>query len=494
MNKTIEFKLNKNFIPFVIILLFSSIPWIDFINSNINEKEFILTYNYLLYFFINFLILFIIFKLLSLFSNINSVYLSGYISFIFWLFFQHETIKREFESLSYINYDFLNLSFYLSFYLILIFTIISYFLIKKKFFNYFLLFFLFLNLISSSYLFLKNNISYKQKSVSLENKITSNNSPKSNKNVYFILIDTMMPIPTFEKYALKSYENLENFKKDFKAYGYNYYPNTVNNYGSTPESLATIFNLSAKLEEKISDNGEKKVVWFPEILTKKYNTPLIRELSKINYDLKWLGNSWADCLKFNISLCIRDDKTFYLDTYLLNVFLSKSPFKKVFVDNFKFFNPDGYFNVFEKKDNALGNFKEITYNSEINDKSTFYFIHNIYPHHPYIYDENCNRQDPGRLEDFEKFKNTYLCVTKQIIDFIKYLEKKDKNALVVFQADHNWPYFGTGNFDKTELEEKNRIFNLVKGNIKCGLDIPENFNNLRTIKYILKCLNSNEKI
>ena len=143
MNKTIEFKLNRNFTPLVVIFLFSSIPWIDFINSNVNEKEFILTYNYLLYFFINFLFLFIIFKLLSLFSNINSVYLSGYISFIFWLFFQHETIKREFESLSYINYDFLNLSFYLSFYLILISTFISYFLIKKKFLMIFYFFFCF---------------------------------------------------------------------------------------------------------------------------------------------------------------------------------------------------------------------------------------------------------------------------------------------------------------------------------------------------------------
>ena len=493
MVKEIKLKLEKNIAPFTIIFLFSSIPWIDFINSNINEKEFILTYNYYLYFFINFIFLFIIFKLSSLFINISSVYLSSYICFIFWLLFQHETIKREFESLSYINYDLLNLSFYLSLYLIIIFTFISYFLIKKKFFNYFLIFFLFLNLFNSSYFFFKNNISYEQKSISLEKKLAPANSPKSNKNVYFILIDTMMPISTFEKYAVKSYENLDNFKKNFKEYGYNYYPNTVNNYGSTPESLATIFNLSAKLDEKISDNGEKKAIWFPEVLTKKYNTPLIRELSKINYDFKWLGNSWADCLKFNISLCIRDDKVFYLDTYLLNVFLSKSPLKKVFIDNFKFFNPEGYFNIFEKKDNALGAFKEITYNSKIKDQSTFYFIHNIYPHHPYIFDENCNRQKPGVLEDFEKFKKTYLCVTKQVIDFIKYLEKKDKNALVVFQADHNWPYFGVGNFDKTELEEKNRIFNLVKGNIKCEHKIPENFNNLKTIKYILKCLNSNEK-
>ena len=136
--KKIEFKLKISFAPLVIIFLFSSIPWIDFINSNTEEKEFILTYNYLLYFFINFVFLFFVFKILTLFTHIKPVYLSGFISFIFWLFFQHETIKREFSGLSYINYDFLNLSFYLSLYFIIIFTIFSYFLIKKKILQLFL--------------------------------------------------------------------------------------------------------------------------------------------------------------------------------------------------------------------------------------------------------------------------------------------------------------------------------------------------------------------
>ena len=131
----------------------------------------------------------------------------------------------------------------------------------------------------------------------------------------------------------------------------------------------------------------------------------------------------------------------------------------------------------------------------IQNKSTFFLIHTLYPHPPYIYDQNCNRQEPGVVHDLEKFKKTYICITKQIIDFIKYLEIKDKNALVIFQGDHNWPYFDTTEHGRTdELDDRNRIFNLIKKNVKCKKDLPKNFNNLKTINYILTCLRSSEKI
>ena len=108
MNKFEIFKNKPNAIPLIIIFLSTLIPFIEFLNSNINEKEFILNYNYLIFFCVCFLILFVIFKSFSHVSNINKNYISILVSFVFWLTFQHESIKRFFESLKDINYDLLN--------------------------------------------------------------------------------------------------------------------------------------------------------------------------------------------------------------------------------------------------------------------------------------------------------------------------------------------------------------------------------------------------
>ena len=495
MNKFEIFKNKPNAIPLIIIFLSTLIPFIEFLNSNINEKEFILNYNYLIFFCVCFLILFVIFKSISHVSNINKNYISILVSFVFWLTFQHESIKRFFESLKDINYDLLNFATQLSIYSILIVICLVILFRKKNFFNSFLLIFLLLNFFYSS-VFLISKIDFSIPTLTYSSKEKIKLQQKNARNIYFIIVDTMMPIRTFEKYANKDYENLDQFKKDFKKYGYEYIHNTVNPYGTTAESLGVMFKLNENDQEGIwKKTGNVKTLVFPEILKKKYDTPLIRELRKLNYDFKWFGNSWADCLKFNISYCINKNSGLYLDTYLLSAFLSKSPFKQMFIDNYKFFNPEGFFNTIEEKDNALIAFTKLTRDSNIQNQSTFFLIHTLYPHPPYIYDQNCNRQEPGYVYDLEKFKKTYICVSKQIIDFIKYLEIKDKNALVIFQGDHNWPYFDTTEHGRTdELDDRNRIFNLIKKNVKCKKDLPKNFNNLKTINYILTCLRSSEKI
>ena len=74
---------------------------------------------------------------------------------------------------------------------------------------------------------------------------------KNARNIYFIIVDTMMPIRTFEKYANKDYENLDQFKKDFKKYGYEYIHNTVNPHDTTAESLGVMFKLNENDQEGI---------------------------------------------------------------------------------------------------------------------------------------------------------------------------------------------------------------------------------------------------
>ena len=134
MNKFEIFKNKPNAIPLIIIFLSTLIPFIEFLNSNINEKEFILNYNYLIFFCVCFLILFVIFKSFSHVSNIDKNYISILVSFVFWLTFQHESIKRFFESLKDINYDLLNFATQLSIYSILIVICLVILFRKKNFF------------------------------------------------------------------------------------------------------------------------------------------------------------------------------------------------------------------------------------------------------------------------------------------------------------------------------------------------------------------------
>ncbi len=155
------YKSKANIIALLIILIFSSIPWIDFVLVNIKEKEFILNYNYFLFFIINFVFLIFIFFILKKTTTIKEIYLSNIICFSYWSIFQHETIKYFLE----INLDNFFKALASEIALVLIITLISFsvFLSKKKLFNHFIIYFLSFNFIylafnfSNTFEFTKSN-------------------------------------------------------------------------------------------------------------------------------------------------------------------------------------------------------------------------------------------------------------------------------------------------------------------------------------------------
>jgi len=472
------YKSKANIIALLIILIFSSIPWIDFVLVNIKEKEFILNYNYFLFFIINFVFLIFIFFILKKTTTIKEIYLSNIICFSYWSIFQHETIKYFLE----INLDNFFKALASEIALVLIITLISFsvFLSKKKLFNHFIIYFLSFNFI---YLAFNFSNTFEFTKVINNQVITKKNSSKQNNrnNIYFVVVDGMMPIDDFEQFFKDKKDSLEDFKNEFRKYNYTYYTNTYNKYSRTNESLAAFFNLKNEIKKDL--DRDRKIL-FPEILKPNFNPNLIRELKKSNYEFKWIGNSWADCIKFNLNYCLQNSRKFYFDNYLISAFLSKTPLKQIFASllEINFFKQN--FNVF-KKNNALKNFTEFSQTAGFN-KSTFYFIHHFHPHWPYVLDRNCNIKTPRDKSDINEYKENFLCVTNQIVDFIKYLEKNDKNAIVVFQSDHNW-YLAR---EYNKYGQGNKLFSLIKNNIMCNSTIPKNFNNVNTINYILKCIKS----
>ena len=123
-------------------------------------------------------------------------------------------------------------------------------------------------------------------------------------------------------------------------YGKEVYQNTINfnNHLYDGENGISNKNKEIKLTcEKKNKPGEIKAVSysdnlkpniykkFPGLLSHKYDPVLISELNKLGYEFKWIGNSFAACSRYNYRYCLSEKKEEYLDLYLLQAFLQKTP-------------------------------------------------------------------------------------------------------------------------------------------------------------------------
>mgnify|MGYP001433252882 CR=1 FL=1 len=235
--------------------------------------------------------------------------------------------------------------------------------------------------------------------------------------------------------------------------------------------------------QRIKPNIYKK---FPSLLKKQYKPKLISELNELGYEFKWIGNSFADCSKYNYKYCLTNKKEEYIDLYLLQAFLKKTPiiqiFNKMTEPNFvqKYFRLNQRGNAIGKVENFL-----ISNKNYVNLNSTFFFIHHMHPHWPYKSNENCDYKNfPGNI-NFEGYKNSYLCVIKKITNIIKVIDKIDQNSMVIFQSDHSWEM---SNISETEYGNRNQIFNLVKNNIHCNKSMTKGLNNVEIANYLISCL------
>ena len=143
-----------------------------------------------------------------------------------------------------------------------------------------------------------------------------------------------------------------------------------------------------------------------------------------------------------------------------------------------------------QRGNAIGKLKKFLISNEdyIKNKTTFFFIHHMHPHWPYKHDEQCNyKKFPGNT-NFEGYKNSYLCVIKNVTNIIKEIEKFDKNAMVIFQSDHSWEM---SKISESKYGNRKQIFNLVKNNIQCDKSIIRGLNNIEIAKYLISCLKKN---
>lgn len=483
---------NKYFQKIILLLVLFTltlVPWIDFVNANLDELDFIFNNNFIILLAIYFFVIFFVYLIFVFFSPLAEYSLVSFISISIWLLFQHNFLKSNIN----IFFSIINIptkySSEIALIFILILTYIVYFFIKKKMIisNFFLIF-LSLNFFFSALQFTTEFYS-KKKVVEIFKQDSNFQNDKTKKsNIYFFVLDAMMPLNEFENYYKI---NLSNFKNFYSEKKYKYFKNTLNLYPDTIATLTSLFFLEEEIYinyKKEKKNEYKPGIYrtFPGLLKKQYNPVLISELKKLGYEFKWIGNNFADCSRYNYRYCLSNKKEEYIDWYIIQSFLKKTPLIQIF-------NKLSETEIIQKnlqinnRGDAIGKLKKyLTLSQNYQERnSTFYFIHHMHPHWPYRHDKNCDyKKFPGKT-NFEGYKNSYLCVIKKIKDIINFIEEIDESAMVIFQSDHSWQM---SIISEKKYGKRNKIFNLVKNNIRCKKKITAGLNNVQITNYLIECL------
>ena len=100
ISKTKNFnKYFQNILFIAVLLLLSLIPWIEFINSNLNELDFIFNDNLVILLSLYFLFISLIYLILKKFITLQQYSLIAFILISIWILFQHNFLKGSFNKL-----------------------------------------------------------------------------------------------------------------------------------------------------------------------------------------------------------------------------------------------------------------------------------------------------------------------------------------------------------------------------------------------------------
>jgi hypothetical protein len=476
---------NKKYLFLVLIIYF--LPFINFVNNNFHEIKIILGISFYVLILLFALFLMILSYLFYLLLRNKISYLQSVLSITLfnWFLFKHNLVNLNLKR--FIDEKFASEFALLILIIVSVFTIFN--IVKKN--QYFLkfinIFFIVLFTLTSFELVKKTLVLNKTTENDYINKNVKLFNDKLNlekQNIYFFILDGMQPIKDFKKINNLS---LNKFLKFINNNKFVNPENTKNFYGNTNNSVSAMFYLDTIFVEK---NGTKifkknRRIVFPTLMRDVSKSDLMNNLSNLGYNFKWVGNFFAYCPKYNLKYCLDSNKNIYIDTYLYINFFRQSPAIQAIWAVSSLLNYDFNKNFFYKLNDGMGRLLrhlEFNKNQITDNKPTFYFVHHMSPHWPYITNYNCDYKYYPGDKNMAGYKNAYLCNLKKIEETITFINYNDPNAFVVFQSDHNWE------MSRKDPEERKKIFNLIKVNNGCEIDESINMNNVNTLKYILSCI------
>jgi len=261
------------------------------------------------------------------------------------------------------------------------------------------------------------------------------------KNIYLFIVDAMPPIEIADK-ILNTDSN--NFLNEMSSKGFTYIKDSKSLYGNTFFTLGSIFNLRPleKINDKLGDNFENlkyPKLTFPTVLRKKNVSNLEYNLFQMGYDIKWVGSHFANCYGYNSQYCIKSiSNSNILINYENLSFLQKTSLQPIMHYILKIFNTDIEEKIIFKSNNAIGNFDKFLKQNGKPTKPTFFLIHHLISHWPYLVDSNCNYEKNNGKLNKSGIKKAFECNKNLILNIADTIINLDDEAIVLIQSDHNW--------------------------------------------------------
>ncbi len=503
--------INKNIrIIFFSGLFLFLIPFLNFLNTNIYEiiNQFKLIYSLL---FLTILIFFLTLSfLISKITKYNISLIFFFISLFFFIQFYFNLI-----SLKFVDFGIKggtskqSIIFIFSLFILLIFLQYK----KNNFFFKFFFIFTLLNFTYNSLFIIKNVYQggYFYTSSNSKNIIKVNNKSIVNNNIYLVFLDGMVSLEKFDNYFDV---NIDKLKTNLNNNNLKYVNNAKSTATSTRLTFANFFNLNpVTLDNKEFKNRPKLL--FPGSINK---SNLLNILESNNYKFNWLGNAWMDCYNYNHEFCLSNKNNiadFYIgrsdQIYFIKTFFQNSLFYKIFLKSKSFFTETISYDqkiydtsiLFDEDNdsatpkllykNALRNFSYFYSKTKIPDYNNFYFIHNLAPHPPYIFDEKCNYKkkvttfvNTEANFDINGYRDNYICAYKDLINFLNFLNKNDPKANIFITGDHGWD-LANNKEDSKKIFSRYDIFLAKSFDPSCSLDKDTSIN-LNHFKFFLNCV------
>ena len=471
----------KNYLIGFYVLLLPVLLFLDINNlRQISNKSLIIIFLSIVIIFFTILIFYKLYLLAFKLPLENNLFPG--LCFVFYLQFYYADIKE------ILNNNLTNIG-----YIILIFlTILSvgvifiwsrYFKILNKFALIFSIL-ITTTFVYNFYVFSAINKEHYEVKINKFNKLINIKEQKKINNVYLIIFDSLMPIEDFEKNVDKNFYKNNTYKvsNTLKTIdeSFKYLKGSVSNYNNTKLSLSSVFNNSYFIDEN-SKHFKDYFNFYPYFFyqeDKINNLDYLNILKKNRINFFWFSNNNLPCKNKSGIICgtssnietdiINEIKTFYAKTALVPV-----------MDK-----------LTRKLHNDIPSDDLINYMKDNKSKNNFFFVHNMIPNGPMIYDDDCNIT--GKIYPY--YNNSYLCSIKKVEELTKLIVQHDNDATVLITADHGVKsnFYLKENLVLDYLEPGKayydpRIFTLAKYPNECSHLLPKTYDLLNLVRFLLNC-------
>ena len=260
-----------------------------------------------------------------------------------------------------------------------------------------------------------------------DTRIVLNRSKASRPNIYYLI---------FDRYAnsqiLKDYYHYDNtdFIEYLKKKGFYLAEKSFANYPKTHLSLASSLNLDY-LDEYIKTIGRDNSDYTP-VFDLVSDNRVARSLKSLGYRYLYFGDWWNPTRLSKLA-----DKN-------INLFVNSDEFSRKFMGTTvitsllgNYYQGNNLFGLFHDRVFKNINYKLDRLAKVAKEKGPrFVFSHMLFPHYPYVFDANCQRNDSKFSQpDKKRYIDQLKCTNMKIINLIDAIITADSQAIIILQSD-----------------------------------------------------------